>query len=297
MIYAISDKDLKVSINTFGAEIVSAVYNGIERVWQNKNGKWSGHGPVLFPVCGNSAVVIDGKDYNMPFHGLAKRNEFSVVSVDEKSITLLFKYDDRTLEVYPFKFEFFVTYTVEDNSIKVNYVVKNVGDNDMPFAVGRHDSFALNRSLDDYRLIFSSKESFLAERHDNRGRLINIYDDLGMGKVLNLPDNRLIGGHTVIFGGINSNSVILETDEGKNVAEVRFNGISNLLLWRPDDSQMICIEPWSALPDVENTIDFTENEKYFVIKPEEQVDFMQNEKYYRLKKSEEKDLSFEIRYF
>lgn len=280
MIYSIFNKTLKVSINTFGAEIVSVVFNGVERVWQNENGKWSGHSPVLFPVCGNSAVVIDGKDYNMPFHGLAKRNEFSVVSVDEKSITLLFKYDEKTLEVYPFKFEFYVKYTVEDNSLKVNYVVKNVGDNDMPFAVGRHDSFSLESSLDHYRLRFEKEESFLAERHDDDGSLTNIYDDLGTGNVLNLPDNRLIGGHTIIFGGINSNSVILETDEGGIVAEVRFNGISNLLLWRPDDSQMICIEPWSALPDGENTIDFTENEKYFVIKPEEQKKYVFEIKYY-----------------
>ena len=281
MIYFIKNKYLLVSVNTFGAEIVSVVFNGVERVWQNENGKWSGHSPVLFPVCGNSAVVIDGKDYNMPFHGLAKRNDFSVVSVDEKSITLLFKYDEKTLEVYPFKFEFFVTYTVEENSIKVNYVVKNVGDNDMPFAVGRHDSFSLESSLDDYRLIFSSKENFLAERHDDDGSLTNFYDDLGTGNVLDCLDDRLIGGRTIILGDIKSSSVLLETIKGERVAEVCFKDINNLLLWRPDRSEMICIEPWSALPD--STI--------------ENVDFCNSQKYSTVKPNDEKHFSFDIKYF
>ena len=280
MIYVISDKELSVSINTFGAEIVSAVYKGAERVWQNENGKWAGHSPVLFPVCGNSAVEISGKDYKMPFHGFAKRSEFSVVSVDDKSVTLLFAYNEKTLEVYPFKFEFYVTYRVENNAIKVEYLVRNVGEKDMPFAVGRHDSFNLAAPVENYRLRFDEKERFLSHRHDDNGKLINFYDDFGEGIIFDLPDNQLVGGHTIIFDCIESRKITLEDTDGNSVAEVSVSDTHNLLLWRPDDCAMICLELWSALPD-----------------GEEQIDIDKNEKYFRLEKGGSKKIDYKIRYF
>ena len=87
MIYAISNDELTVSISDMGAEVVSVIHKGRQRVWQNDNGTWFGHSPVLFPVCGNNAVVIDGKDYNMPFHGFARKSVFSVVKNMSDSIT------------------------------------------------------------------------------------------------------------------------------------------------------------------------------------------------------------------
>jgi len=240
----------------------------------------AGHSPVLFPVCGNSAVVIGGKDYKMPFHGLAKRNEFSVVAASDKSITLLFAHSAKTLEVYPFGFEFFVTYSVENNELKVEYLVKNAGEKEIPFAVGRHDSFNLAAPVENHRLRFEREEVFLSHRHDDKGKLINLYDDFGEGIIFDLPDNQLIGGHTIIFDCIKSRKITLEDTGGNSVAEVSVSDTHNLLLWRPDDCAMICLELWSALPD-----------------GEEQIDIDKNEKYFRLEKGGSKKIDYKIRYF
>ena len=54
MIYVISDKELSVSINTFGAEVISAIYKGVERVWQNQNGNGRGTARCFFPFAGTA---------------------------------------------------------------------------------------------------------------------------------------------------------------------------------------------------------------------------------------------------
>lgn len=263
MIYTIANKELTVSVSDMGAEIVSVIYKGKERVWQNDNGSWSGHSPVMFPVCGNSSVVISGKDHNMPFHGFAKKSVFSVVKTAKDSISLSLRYSDETLKVYPFKFRLTITYSLKDNSVIIENVIENIGDRTMPFALGRHDSFLLDKPIGNYKICFEKSEEFLSQKTDKNGKLLNIYVDLGEGEAFILPDEYLTNGKTIIFGKINSRTITLKTSDNGLIAALSFDCIENLLLWRPTDSQMICIELWSSLPDnADDTIEFDRNEKY-----------------------------------
>ena len=69
----IENELLKVKINTLGAEMISIVKDGKERVWQGDPEYWSGYQPVLFPVCGSlkgRKYRYNGKEYGMKPHGL-----------------------------------------------------------------------------------------------------------------------------------------------------------------------------------------------------------------------------------
>ena len=49
MTYQLSSGLLELEISSIGAELISVKKQGKERLWQNENGGWSGHAPVLFP--------------------------------------------------------------------------------------------------------------------------------------------------------------------------------------------------------------------------------------------------------
>ena len=124
--HVIKNSIIEVEISTLGAEIQSLTFNGKQKFWTGNAAFWAGKAPVLFPICGrlkNGVYYYNGKEYKMPPHGFAKKSEFDVVSVKDDEITFLLKWNEQTLEVYPFKFEFFVTYSVVDSSLLVKVEV------------------------------------------------------------------------------------------------------------------------------------------------------------------------------
>ena len=189
--------------------------------------------------------------------------------------------DEETLDVYPFSFELKITYKIVGDSLRITNEVKNTGEATMPFALGRHDSFLLDAPIDGYKLCFNENERFLSERADENARLTGVFVDFGGGKEFALPADFLVGGETVIFGGIGSDCVTLKTLDNEPIAKLTFSGINNLLLWRPDKERMICVELWSALPD----------------KAGDQTDFMKKERLFKLSAGEKKTVSFEIKYY
>ena len=281
MEYTIGNGLLAVTVSDMGAEIISVKYKGEERSWQNRNGKWAGHSPVLFPVCGNSAVVIDGNDRKMPFHGLARRSLFTVVDKTPESVTMRYRFDETTLEAYPFMFEYDIVYTVDENAVIIKNTVRNLGGSVMPFAIGRHDSFELKGPLSGYVLRFDEEQDLSSQKHNEKGQLTGEFVDMGKGRSLALPEDFLVNGNTAIFGNVNGESLLLQTKTGEKVVELCFGEVNNLLLWRPDGAEMICLELWSALPDNQA----------------EKIDFLKNGKYFTLDGGKEKTLDIVIRYY
>lgn len=249
MKYVLKNDNLRAEIDGAGAQLVSVIYKGKERLWQNDNGSWSGHAPVLFPLCGNCAMTVGGKTYGgMPRHGFASGKTFELANKTDGRVRLALKSDENTRAVYPFEFAFFVEYELTGNGIRITYEVEPTGGEPVPFACGGHESYALDGRLSEYKIVFDKDEEFTALLHDDEGRLTGETLAFGRGRELILPE-KFLDGTTVILGGIASRSVELCARDGKPIAKTSFDGFGNLLLWRPRDARMICIEPWSNLPD------------------------------------------------
>ena len=86
---------------------------------------------------------------------------------------------------------------------------------------------------------------------------------------------------TVILGNINSRKASLYHKETKEkVVEITFDGFSNLLLWHPHGSKMLCIEPWQCLPScVDEIKEFSEREGVVLLQINEQITFARTIKY------------------
>lgn len=250
MIFTINRDNLIATIDSCGAQLLSVVANGKQRLWQNDDGSWNGHAPVLFPACGRTKTLVDGKPYDLPMHGFARRCEFVGRQIDASEVQFTLVSDGFTRAVYPFDWKFVITYGVRDNIIAINCEVTNVGDNQMYFSLGGHESFALDGDISDYTLYFPGDEKIVTLLHNEKGLLTGETQTLASGHFLPLPRSFMTEGRTVIIADVKSVFVQLLDKQNNVVAESRFNGFTNLLLWHPNaDSKMVCIEPWLNLPD------------------------------------------------
>lgn len=250
MLYTIKNDRLTVAVDTRGAELQSVKLDGKERLWQNADGSWSSHAPVLFPVCGNCGVTVGNTQYPIPKHGVVRYRQFTCVEARPKSVVLQLTSDAETMAQYPFPFVFTVSYRVDDNRLFVTYRIDNPADAPLPFSCGGHESFTLDGPLEKHMLVFPRPTHVVCYPHDAAGHLTGAKCDLGVVAEWSLNTSLLTGNNTVIFGNIDCKKAALCTQDGRRVAQVTFDGFDHLLLWRPQNANMICIEPWNNLPDV-----------------------------------------------
>lgn len=284
MQYTIQNSKLCVVVDSCGAQIKSVKYSGKERAWQNENGAWKDTAPLLFPVCGHFGVTVDGKSYPISAHGFAKKAEFALVSQTENTLIMQTCANAQTKAVYPFDFIFTVTYTVDGDTLRIEYAVENTGEKPLYFACGGHDSFTFTGEIDGYQLAFEKQENLVHYFHDDDGYLTGETQNYGENtQTLVLPSDFLQEGRTLIFKGINSRKVRLETRGKKPLADISFDGFENLLIWRATaDSNYVCIEPWTNLPDPANVpdIEFSKKQGTYKVVAHARKSLVREIKYY-----------------
>ena len=257
MIYIIGNKKFSVTVDSLGAELNSIKKNGKELLWQNYDGSWNEHSPILFPFCGHCTVNLDGKIYPAPAHGIVKELEFSLLSQTEREVTLCISSNEKTKELYPFDFVFTVNYSVRATTLYIEYTVKNTGNSDLFFGCGGHESFNIDGTLDDYYIEFEKEENLLRILHNDGGYLTGESLVYPTSKYFYFKDAPLFNSETLIFKNIKSSWCKLVNNTGKTVAKTHFKGFKNILFWGPTGAPVICMEPWSNLPDlVDETTDF-----------------------------------------
>lgn len=272
MNYTIRNECLAVTVSSLGAEMLGVKAFGKERLWQNENGSWSGHAPVLFPVCGSCGVTVNGKTYEVGAHGFARKSEFALKHISEGKIILSLKSSEETKKKYPFDFVFKAEYALAGNSVNIIYTVENPSDSELPFSCGGHESFALAAGVENYKIVFEKEERLLHAFHGGRGTLTGETRDYGTIKEFPIPADFLTDGATLIFPKIKSRFVELCSLDGEKIAKTEFEDFENLLLWRSNGANMICIEPWGNLPDAEKKSDceFSQKSGVWKVSPHSQ---------------------------
>jgi len=254
----LENKLLKVDVQEKGAELVSVYHkeHQTEYMWSGDPAFWGKYSPVLFPIVGTlreNAYIRKGNNYTMGRHGFARDRQFEKENVDKNSVCFLLKEDEQSLKIYPFPFEFRLRYTLADNTLQVQYEVRNTGEGDMYFSVGGHPAFAVplekGLSYSDYYLEFNEPE--------NAGRWPISPEGLIENKTIPLLDgtNRLpltkelFFNDALVFKGLKSDRVSLLSGKGKRHLELSFRGFPYLGIWAAKQADFICIEPWCGIAD------------------------------------------------
>jgi galactose mutarotase-like enzyme len=267
-------------LDTLGGEMISYIKDSISYAWQGDPAFWSGHAPVLFPVvCAlkNDTVIIEGKQYNIPKHGIARKREFALSSKTEDSAAFTLTANDEGLSMYPFRYELTVTHRLLENGFVTTYTVTNADSREMPFCIGGHPGFCCplrkGESFEEYELLFDQTESIKALYTDN-GTLLNRNNAVQL-----IKDGRRIplrysdfDRDAFILDGLRSRGVrLVHKDTGKGLY-FTFEGFSALGVWTPPlkKAPFLCLEPWAGLPALINeTGNFLDKPYAMVLKPGE----------------------------
>jgi Galactose mutarotase and related enzymes len=270
MIDYIKNNKLQIGVKRLGAELTSikTVEDNLEFLWQGDKKYWGGQAYILFPIIGglpDNKYELDGKTYEMKSHGFARGSEFELFEKSEDRIVYRLKYSEDTLKQYPFRFDFFVSYTIKDNILYEGFKVVNLDEKEMLFSVGGHPGFNCplyeNEKMEDYWIAFEKSET-LQSRIKKEG-LLNGEKVYFMEKEnKKLLEHSLFYAGAAILDGVQSEWLELRNSKNNRVIRVDFSGFTYLGIWSSaNDGPYVCIEPWYG-------IDSTKGESYDLTKKE-----------------------------
>jgi len=212
----------------------------------------AGGNPVLFPISGtltNGSYKIDGQQYNIQGHGFAREMPWEVIETKEGnygSIALELRYNEHTLEVYPFKFHLIFTYVLDGNSLYINQEYINEGEKDMPFYSGFHPYFMvgdkkqLKFNIDADKYVDCSDEYADYYKSEVKKYTGKIDFDLPVDFVFPLNEKATMSYSMEDLD--KEYKMLIEAAE-----EFKF-----LVLWTIQGENFVCVEPWMTAPDAFN---------------------------------------------
>ncbi len=263
----LSNKVFTAEISSIGAELVSFKKLGdahtcdTEYIWNGDKTFWASHSPVLFPiVCAlnNGEMKVDGKVYQLGNHGFARKNEFELVEETDLKAVFKLSYSQETLKMYPFQFNLFISYTLTDNKIWVEYKVENLDDKTMYFQIGTHPGFNCpldeKTSFEDYYIEFESAEK-LERLYMNSANVIvsgkSAPVALENNRVLRLNHQMFYDG-AMVFKNIHSKKVTLRNDKTSKKVVLSCEDLPYMGIWQAKDAPFICVEPWHGIADTDD---------------------------------------------
>lgn len=261
-VYDLSNSQLRIAVNSFGAELrsVKNAVTGREYMWDAKPEFWKRTSPVLFPIVGslNKGVFrYNGTEYPMSQHGFARDMEFELASRKDEELIFRLEAAPETLEKYPFQFCLEAGYRLAGNNLTVFWNVYNRDDKEMYFSIGGHPAFLcpLNdeEKQTDCRLLFDTKDMVKAAMIGKGGTLSSCE------KTFNLKD----GYMDITADLFDEDALIIENDQAHRVSLCGREGRPYLTvsfdaplfgLWSPPRkcAPFICIEPWYGRCDSED---------------------------------------------
>lgn len=253
MQYAICDGEgtQAVILPEKGATVISLKRNGEEFLYCDTINLESDERPrcgipFLFPCFGrleNGQYTYDGKSYGMGLHGFAHTSVWQVVSRTENTLQLMLEADQKSLEVYPFRFRVVLSYTVSEGALTIHQRFENTGGKSMPFSFGIHPYFCV--ASPNYGWV-RIKAGYCTNYNTGKKTAF------GQGCISNMvqPGDEEL---SFIFEDVQSPVVLSIPTEGRRVT-LRFdNSFPRLAVWKLRDSPFLCVEPINGLPNGLNT--------------------------------------------
>lgn len=279
MLIHIQNENVSAEIETLGAELVSFKGDdGFEHIWQGDKTYWGGHAPVLFPIVGalrDGRTRINGEWYEMNRHGVARRQEFTVVEQREDAVSLRIEATEETKRQYPFDFAFTVSYILTGSSITTQFKVENTGDEPMPFCVGGHPGFNLpveaDEVFEDYDIVFEKPETQECPEIDLESCLIDydkIHFTLDDADVIPL-EHSLFYRDALVFSNLESTCVSLRSRKSGRGVMMEFSDFPMLGIWSAaNDGPYVALEPWTGCATaVSESDEFTEKRGMRTLEP------------------------------
>jgi len=264
---------LTAEIEEVGAQLVRLASTSTDYLWNESPDIWKRHAPILFPFVGRlkeQKYLYKGKEYGpIDNHGFAPTALFAPIEQTSTSVTMQMIVSDDIRKIWPFDFSFLAVYELENASLKITYVVKNIGANTMPYGIGNHPGFNVplkkGLSFEDYYIEFPEAGQ-IEKRLFGPGCLDTETTELckeTVGNRLNLRHN-LFDNDAIVLMNTGSRAVLKSEKDSKKVI-VDYPDCPYCAFWHKVQypAPYVCIEPWVSMPgrydeitDIEKKPDF-----------------------------------------
>ena len=247
---------LTAAFSDVGAQMCSVKNTaGTEYIWQADPAVWGRHAPTLFPVIGRlkeQQYTLEDNTWTIPSHGFARDIIFTVTEQSETRVVFRLTENETTRSMYPFAFLFTITYELTGNQLKKICTVENRDTRDMPFELGSHDGFCIpDGKMDRYSITLDGVDAITPYGMDETCLITP------KGETLPMPNGIPVkpmtyGLDTFILDSPASHTAHLRNENGDAVVTLEFPDYDYLGLWtthKPFDTNYVCIEPWTTLPD------------------------------------------------
>jgi galactose mutarotase-like enzyme len=255
MIYFLKTEKLEIAVSTFGAELQSIQTKDLSLIlWQKETAHWNRIAPILFPIVGrlkDDSYTYAGGNYSMTQHGFARDQEFELIEKTSDSLRFRLSSKEETKQKYPFDFEFDTIYTIDENNLKIEHIIRNLSSENLPFSVGGHPAFKLEGEISDYVLEFDQKYSVQQSVLSN-GFIKNETVELILEKEMALNYSLFENDAIVIKHPPFKEITLKHLLSGKTV-KMTCENWSALGIWTKKDAPYICIEPWWGWADELNS--------------------------------------------
>lgn len=259
----LENKYLKVSIRPQGAELTSIFVKSdkTEHLWQADPQIWPWHAPNLFPVVGgtiDNKINIDGTAYPADRHGFTRTSTFQLIEASDTHAKFSLPFSEKTLAVYPYKFEFQIIYNLIDNALRVCYKVINEDKKTIYFSVGGHPAFNVpfyaGEKYEDYYLEFEQAEPLETHMISPAGNLSGETMPIKLdGKKLRLT-KELFANDALVFKNIKSKEIFIKSDKHDKFLSIQYPHFNHMGIWAKQGADFVCIEPWLGYSDTEGKV-------------------------------------------
>ena len=262
MSITLKNQHLTAVIREKGAELCSVTDPaGTEYIWQADPAIWGRHAPLLFPLIGrlkDDSYTLNGKTWHMSRHGFCRDALFTVTAQSETSVSLRLTDSPETLAMWPFAFALTVTFSLQDKSLTKTVQVENRSGERMYYELGCHDGFRAplepGQEMRDYAVVVPGLDTM--RPYGMNEELLLTHGDLEFALTrgrIHLPPASY-GLDTVVLDHLPRRQAHLVDGEGRVRVIMDFADYPYLGIWttpKPFDTNYVCIEPWSTLPDAD----------------------------------------------
>lgn len=260
MIVTIANECLTVDIEDFGAQLASVrSHSGTEYLWQGDADIWARRAPILFPILGrlkDNTYLLQGQPYTIPTHGFARDMVFEVVEQSPTRASFRLTDTPETRKVYPFAFSLTVTYALEGSRLTKSHRIENHSSVEMLYELGAHDGFqaplSQGEKMGDYAIRLPGLDAIAPYGMDEACMVTPKGDSIPLteGRMPLTPAT--YGLDTVILDQPPQARAVLADGQDRPRVTVDFGDFAYLGIWtqnKPFDTNYVCIEPWTTLPD------------------------------------------------
>jgi galactose mutarotase-like enzyme len=249
----IKNEFLTVSVNSMGAELSSLKDNNTQKeyIWQGNPSVWNGQAPLLFPITGrllNDTYVHDDKKYSLPKHGFARKSEFALMRSKQNLAVFGLFDNEKTKEVYPFRFYLGVEYRLDGKKLIVTHTVQNKDESIMYFSFGAHPAF--NITLGD-SVVFSEKEKLTTLLTNEYGYVVG-EKTLSENSDTVVIDAHIFDNDALFLPAMKSTSAKIVNADGEEILQMTYGNVPYLGLWAKPGAPYVCVEPWHGIPDFDD---------------------------------------------